>query len=172
MMELVYKGAELKKSFTEPSVVQCLDETSMHFQARAVELVRGGDKFPWGKALLRSLQEEASAWQQFYNLLQSKMRPANLNLAILPFLPPKGQGNGKKCEGKSINKGKTIKTSFNNNDRKSICKRWTDNRGCNLPNCKFLHECDVVLESNGRVCSAEHKRTEHNTTQHGKPAVR
>ena len=52
-----------------------MDACEEAFRSKAIEIVRGTEKVPWGKALLRVLREEAAIWLQFRGILVLKHTP-------------------------------------------------------------------------------------------------
>ena len=174
----------LRMRFTDTSVYLYLDACEEAFRSKAIEIVRGTEKVPWGKALLRVLREEAAIWLQFRDILVLKHTPApnGQRFGNIPALLDGVKGLGK---GKDKDKGKQrtpnppagpggkqrVKTVTQSSDGVQVCKRYNDHRGCTTKQCQFAHICDVLLENNA-MCGGKHKRKDHDSSRHGKPQTR
>ena len=63
------KVADLKRTYTDFSIMLYLEAVEKKVRAKAISLARGQDKMPWGLALLRALIVSASAWSSEERIL-------------------------------------------------------------------------------------------------------
>ena len=90
------------------------------------------------------------------------LRPGDRLVSSPHFMPP------------ALGNSHQIATCRCLSDGTVICKRFNDNRRCagaDDPKCGGVHVCDVVLAVTRNACgSTDHKRKEHNSDVHGRPA--
>jgi len=162
---------DLLGKFSEGSIVQYATRVEEAFRLRAIELVRGAESLPWGKALTRVVKEQAFEWEHKKDLLlpYRVSRP----LAIADRQPPSQAGPSDPKKTKLTPRTgsehkRNWQTSRYTKDNKEICRKFNDIRGCKQK-CPmgYLHVCDCWLESGKACANTAHNRLGHKEASHG-----
>jgi len=178
MCKLRTEGCALLLENTESSVITYMTTVEEGFRTKAVELTRGDERVPWGKALLRAMKDKESTWDHLLSMLTKKRIPTLTPGPSVGATQDRsrrdiGGGNSKKRKVKAELKESEYRRTWVTakwHGSLKMCKKWNDPRGCRNPcadGCS--HTCDVVL-SNGNTCgSKSHNRYSHTVADHGMP---
>ena len=177
---LTGKVPKLRTRYTEASIHKYLSACQFTFQSKAVEFTRSEDKFPWGVALLKSLQSEAGTWHQEQHVLtvrheiarhaRASNRPQGSHWAAAVKPEPdddepqakhqKRSAGTPRKRGLGVDAKVKVATAHGG---KEFCHEWNGKDSCTNPKCERLHHCDVIL-ANGHPCNSRaHRRIRHDT---------
>ena len=182
LYEFIGKISDLRRTYTDYSIMVYLEAVEKKIRTKAISLARGQEKMPWGVALLRALIACASAWSSEERLLQErnqkKTPQANLNQGNkgggrftnlqtgLMAIQDHSQWRG---GGKDKQKGKFSKGGGKDKQKGQpfLCKFYNNSGGCRSgASCPAKHACNVSLQ-NGQLCMQKHPATDHSDQQHG-----
>ena len=188
------KIPRLRRKYTEGSIRRYLTSCEHTFRAQAIELARGEERWPWGAALLRSLSDNASTWQEEHGLLVPLKRDRDNGgggggggggrasggggggkrggeLGIKSELNDEDDTPASKRPRRDgpkkggIGSEAKVKTSRSWNGSK-LCEKFNSKNSCTNPQCQDTHRCDVTLLS-GKACGGTHRRIRHDLAKDG-----
>ena len=182
--------AELRLRYSDASICRYLQKVELAFRQKAIELTRGPSKVPFGKALLQSLDLNATIWSHYQYILQDRFfrngKDGN-----------KGDGRGgggRSSEGSGGKQGGVKKELGDNNGgggtkrpldgtakrgepqkcRKQVldggvklCRNFNEKNGCTSRDCRWTHACDVQLAAGGVCQKKDHNALKHSNEKHG-----
>jgi len=177
----------LLATFTEASVVTYASSCEEVFRMKCIDLARGADKVPFGKALDEVQILHKGEWLIKKGMLAPKrsglaptQRPPSSHVPEPPRQRPADKAADKSPYLTSNNdrnnsNPKKWTTAYKDASGNRICKFYNDKRGCKGGD-KCLHGnahvCDVLL-TNGRVCASKsHTRVTHSPKSHGEPKIK
>jgi len=181
------EGSARLREYTETSVLKYTKTVEEKLRLKAIDLVRGECKMPWGAALNAVIDRHAHIWQDEAEVLVR--RSTGQGSAVLRTRDQAERAGGAQGGGKNNGKGggkaksKGSKSSGSPETPKKcwgtvkqdkngtvICKQWNDDRGCKqwCPK-KQTHCCDVRLASGKPCLATTHKRCTHDPSKHGAP---
>ena len=161
-MEFVIKADELRLEYAEGIVYRYLDAAEQGFRAKAIELARGTRKVPRGKAILLVMSTNASIWQEKRDLLAKRHAPERSERSQVE------RASAVPASGDDHTQWKIAQPT----NEKGYCRAFNTTK-CSRKECKFAHECDVVVSKTGKACaSTNHTRKTHDASRHGKPVQR
>ena len=180
LYEFLGKVADLKRTYTDYSIMLYLEAVEKKVRAKAISLARGQDKMPWGLALLRALIASASAWSSEERLLQErnqKKTPQSFQNqgnkgggrqhTSTPGLLAITDGNQWRSFGKDKHKGQHTKGNGKDKSNPFLCKFFNGAGGCRSgASCRAKHACNATLQ-NGQLCMQKHPATDHSDQTHG-----
>ena len=148
--EFTIKANELTElHHQEYKIFQYLSTVEEEIRSKAVEFARGESECPWGEALTTARKECAHIWQEKRDRLAVKNTQQDNLRSHQPqrtasFQPPQ----------------QDLPVKFCNNFNRGICK---------TPNCRFPHQCNVILK-NGKLCGAKNHGAKSHKEEHGTPS--
>ena len=186
--EFDQRTPDLRERFHDWSIARFYGATEPEFRTEAIELNRGPQKWPWGKAIVQAIKTNPHLWSKHENLLVKFERFGKKRAEVQPTSPPppgllaidngqaqipapfKGGGKGKNKDGKGSKDKRVVRTRTGPNGEQ-LCVRYNDKRGCQSGECKYMHKCDVVLKSSGAACMGKHTAINHDKRRDGEPKV-
>jgi hypothetical protein len=180
-LEFTHKIEELRRRYTDNSIIKALCMTEEAFRAKAIELTRSESQIPWGLSLYKVLNEHVQLWNIMRENLINKTNTIsfatgnssnNQGGGNSGWNAPKGGGKGgkaKKGKGSDKGKGRKGKKGGYINARVGetpFCRKFND-RQCTDANCRFIHQCNAKLTGGSACGKTDHGRKQHNPSQHG-----
>ena len=180
-LEFTHKIEELRKRYTDHSIIKSLCMTEEAFRAKAIELTRSEMQIPWGLSLYKVLNEHVQLWNIMRENLVGKTNVINFgqgggqvqqgrsNSGWTQPNPSKGGASGKGKSKKGKGKGQKGKKGGCINSRVGetpFCRKFND-RHCSDANCRFIHQCNAKLTGGSACGKTDHGRKQHNPSQHG-----
>ena len=143
LYEFQSRSLALREKYSERSVLQYLQKVEEDMRAKAIELARGSEQVPWGKALKTALKDENNLFTDHKDLLSGDRNWTSGGLFERSVQAKKRNNNKGSSSG-----------------QQGICKFFNAGN-CRRDRCDFKHACSVILDS-GKMCG----RTDHGAFKH------
>jgi hypothetical protein len=161
-LEYTHKIEELRRRYTDHSIIKSLCMTEEAFRAKSIELTKSEMQIPWGLSLYKVLNEHVQLWNIMRENLTNKTNVISFaqgntsnnqgqgNSGWFQSNAPKGGGKaGKTKKGNGSDKGEGQKGKNGGfiNARVGetpFCRKFND-RHCTDANCRFIDQCNAKL---------------------------